>query len=239
MIHAQRYSAAQAVSNDELIQQHGELVRRIAYHLAARLPASVLVEDLIQVGMVGLLDAARQYDPSQGAAFQTYATIRIRGAMLDELRRNDWAPKSVHRKARELEQAIHRIESRTGRDARAAEIIEELSIDAEEYHRILQDARSARVLNFQDLGLADAAFQETLPDAGPGPLEGLESAQFRQRLAEAIAGLPERERMVVGFYYDNEFNLKEIGRILGVSESRISQLLSQAHLRLRARMGER
>lgn len=235
---AQNYAAAQAFSSEELIERHGELVKRIAYHLAARLPASVLVEDLIQVGMVGLLDAARQYDPSQGAAFQTYATIRIRGAMLDELRRNDWAPKSVHRKARELEQAIQRIEARTGRDARAAEIMEDLGIDAEEYHRILNDARAARVLNFQDLGSTETSFQESLPDASPGPLEGLETERFQRRLAEAIASLPERERMVIAFYYDNEFNLKEIGRILGVSESRISQLLSQAHLRLRARMAD-
>ena len=221
---------------DALVETHAPLVKRIAYHLSARLPPSVMVDDLIQAGMLGLLDAARQYDPSQGASFETYATIRVRGAMLDELRRNDWAPKSVHRKARELADAIHRIEARTGRDARDQEVADELGISLEEYHQILHDAATCRIFNFEEIGLNDDALGDLLRDRSAGPVENLQWEQLRRHLAEAVASLPERERLIVSLYYDGDFNLREVGAMLGVSESRISQLLSQAHLRLRARL---
>jgi len=234
------YSSIEADTPDQLVERYAPLVKRIAYHLIARLPASVAVDDLIQSGMLGLLDAARQYDPSQGAQFETYARIRVRGAMLDELRRNDWAPKSVHRRARDLEAAIRRIEGATGRDARDSEVALEMGISLEEYFQILQDANACAVLNFDDLGMDQDAIGEDgrIGGSGGGVLDGLLNEQFQSRLAEAIAGLPERERMIVSFYYDNEFNLREIGNLLGVSESRISQLLSQAHLRLRSRLVE-
>jgi len=218
---------------EDLIEQHAPLVQRIAYHLKARLPASVLVDDLIQVGMIGLLDAWQQYDPRQGASFETYATIRIRGAMLDELRRNDWAPKSVHRKARELHDVVKRIEDRTGREARAAEIADELGVSLEEYHQLLQESNACRIHSFVDLGVDEDGLGLDGRSHAAGPMEGLQEEQFRENLVEAIENLPEREKLVVSLYYDEEFNLREIGEILGVSESRISQLLSQAHNRLR------
>lgn len=224
--------------NDEFVKQHTVLVKRIAYHLSARLPHSVVVDDLIQAGMLGLLDAAKQYDSSQGASFETYATIRIRGSMLDELRRNDWAPKSVHKKARELSEAIQRIEATTGRDARDLEVAREMGVSLEEYHQILQDATTCRVLNFEDLGINEEGIGESIHDGGPGPMEGLQKVQVRRRLADAISSLPERERLIVSLYYDAELNLREIGAIMGVSESRVSQLLSQAHMRLQARLVE-
>lgn len=232
------YATTQTGSADELVTAYAPLVKRIAYHLIARLPSSVAVDDLIQAGMLGLLDASRQYDPSQGARFETYARIRIRGAMLDELRRNDWAPKSVHRKARELETAMARIENATGRDARDAEVAQEMGISLDDYYQILQDANSCAVLNFDDIGLDENSIGDGQNEYRGEPLSGMLQEQFNKRLADAIASLPERERMVISFYYDNELNLREIGDVLGVSESRISQLMSQAHMRLRARMQE-
>lgn len=235
---AQKYQNDQVCSADELVKKHASLVHRIAYHLSARLPASVMVDDLIQAGMLGLLDAAGLYDPSQGASFETYATIRIRGSMLDELRRNDWAPKSIHRKERELMQAIQRIEARTGRDARGQEIADELDISLDEYHQILQETSTCRVLNFVDLGVSEDLLGEGMQSRQPEPLANVQKAEFRQQLAQAIASLPERECFVVSMYYDDELNLKEIGEVLGVSESRISQLLSQAHLRIRTKFSD-
>jgi RNA polymerase sigma factor for flagellar operon FliA len=232
---------SQSVSNqqaDEILDKHASLVQRIAYHLSARLPASVVVDDLIQVGMIGLLDAAQQYDPSQGAQFETYATIRIRGAMLDELRRNDWAPKSVHRRSRDLMNAVHKIESRKGRDARPEEVAREMDISIDEYHEMLLETNTCRILSFVDLS-SDGDFNDDTIDSGyETPLQNIQQEEFQHHLAAAINELPEREKLVVNLYYDEEFNLREIGEVLGVSESRISQLMGQAHLRIRKIMLE-
>lgn len=222
--------------SDEFLRQHAPLVKRIAYHLAARLPPSVIMDDLIQAGMIGLLDAARQYDPSQGAAFDTYATIRIRGAMLDELRRNDWAPKSVHRKERDIMRAVREIEHETGRDARDEEIANKLGISLDDYHKQLHETSNCRVFSLDDLGMDEGALDEHLADHNSSPLEQLQSEDLKRVLGNAIANLPERERLVVTLYYHEELNLREIGMVMGVTESRVSQLMSQAMLRLRTRM---
>ncbi len=223
--------------SNELVQTHTPLVKRIAHHLIGRLPTSVMADDMIQAGMLGLLDAARRYDTGQGASFETYATLRIRGAMIDELRRNDWAPKSVHRKARNLSAAVQVVENRTGRDARDEEIIAEMGISSEEYHKILRDSCNSKIFNFDDLG-TDNDPLSMIAGSSANPLDELEDERFRRRLADAIASLPERERMVLSMYYDKELNLREIGQILGVSESRISQILSRSYARLRARLND-
>lgn len=238
MRNAKKYDASQLQSADELVQKHASMVHRIAYHLSARLPASVMVDDLIQAGMLGLLDASQLYDPTQGASFETYATIRIRGSMLDELRRNDWAPKSVHRKERELMAAIRKIEGATGRDARGQEIAEELDISLNEYHSILQETSNCRVLNFVDMGVTEDLMGEGMQSRQPEPSQTVQRDEFKKQLVEAISSLPERECFVVSMYYDDELNLKEIGKVLGVSESRVSQLLSQAHLRIRTKFAD-
>ena len=222
---------------DELIEQHAGLVHRIAHHLSARLPASVLIDDLIQAGLIGLMDAVGHYDPSQGASFETYAAIRIRGSMLDELRRNDWAPKSVHRKSRDMMSAVHRIEARTNRDARPQEIADEMEISIEEYHELVLETNTCRVLNFVEVEYEDQDFSDA-DTRNAGPLGGIQNEEFRHYLAESIRGLPEREQLIVSLYYDEELNLKEIGCVLGVSESRVSQLLSQAHLRMRSMLAQ-
>lgn len=232
------YDNLEKSGHDELVTRYASLVKRIAFHLKARLPATIPVDDLLQAGMIGLLEASRKYDASQGASFETYAGIRIRGAMLDELRRNNWAPKSVHRKTRDISEAIRTIENREGRDARDEEVVKELDISQDEYYKALQDISTHRVLNWEELGIDEDAFDHSLADRKPGVHDELERMHFQQHLSEAIATLPEREKMIVALYYESELNLREIGSVLSVSESRISQLLSQAHIRLRSRMRE-
>ncbi len=225
-----------SISN-ELVKAHTPLVKRIAHHLLGRLPTSVMADDMIQAGMLGLLDAAQRYNTRQGASFETYATLRIRGAMIDELRRNDWAPKSVHRKARSLSAAVQIVENRTGRDARDEEIMKEMGISSAEYHKILQDSCNSKIFNFDDLGTENDPLGMIAGD-DINPLDELENERFRRRLADAVASLPERERMVLSMYYDKELNLREIGKILRVSESRVSQILSRAYSRLRIKLND-
>lgn len=222
---------------DELVIRHGELVKRIAYHVVSRLPAHIEVDDLIQAGMIGLLNAAQNFTPTKGANFETYAGIRIRGAMLDEARRSNWTPRSTFRNAKQVSLAIRSIENRTGRDAKGQEIAETLGVSIEEYHRMVESAASSRILSYEQLA-GDPERASMLPDApDDGPETMLEEDQFRQALAEAIASLPERERLVLSLYYDRELNLREIGAILEVSESRVCQIHGQAVLRVRARVG--
>ena len=227
------------IESEDLVSKHAALVKRIAYHLMSRLPPSVQADDLIQAGMIGLLEASRNYDASQGASFETYAGIRIRGAMLDEIRRTDWTPRSVHRKARQVAEAVREIENQEGRDARDVEVAEKLGIDLHEYHRILQDATGCRVFSIDDAGVNGDDAPQPVADAPRNePLDSLHNADFKAALAEAISNLPERERLVMAMYYDEELNLRENGDVLGVSESRVCQIHGQALIRLRARMTE-
>ena len=223
-------------SDSEVVEKHAPLVKRIAYHLISRLPPSVQPDDLIQAGMIGLLEAARNYDSTQGASFETYAGIRIRGAMLDEIRRSDWAPRSVHKKARIVAEAVRTIENETGRDARDHEVAKCLDMSLEEYHQMLQSASAYRVMSFEDIGPGEDSYAENFTDERGTPLDGLQREDFKKTLADAIASLPERERLVMALYYNEELNLREIGEVLGVSESRVCQIHSQAVIRLQARM---
>ncbi len=230
------YSAMQQNNFEELVHKHAQLVKRIAYHLMNRLPPNVQADDLIQAGMIGLLEASRNYDPSQGASFETYAGIRIRGAMLDEIRRSDWTPRSVHRKARVVAEAMRTIENEHGRDARDVEVADELGMTLKEYHTILQDASGCRVFSLDELAAVGDVMRGQAGGVHAGPFEGLQKDAFKEALAKEIAGLPEREKLVMALYYDEELNLREIGQVLGVSESRVCQIHSQAALRLRSRL---
>ncbi len=222
---------------EDLVTQYASLVKRIAYHIMSRLPPSVQVDDLIQAGMIGLLEAARNYDADQGASFETYAGIRIRGAMLDEIRKGDWAPRSVHRKARQVADAVREVENNTGRDARDHEVAKLLGMSLDEYHKTLQDASGCRLLSFEEMGMNEDSVPSRLGRSDGGPFEGVQREDFKRNLAEAIAGLPDRERLVLTLYYDEDLNLREIGAVIGVSESRVSQIHSQALIRLQARLG--
>lgn len=233
------YADIQQSSMDELVREHATLVKRIAHHMMGRLPESVQVDDLIQSGMIGLLEAAKKYDGEKGASFETYAGIRIRGAMLDEIRRGDWAPRSVHRNARRITEAIQHIERSKGRDAEDHEIAEHLGISREEYHLILKDSMGCRLFSFEEAIEKSESGYDVFQEATPDLSLGVEKADFQRHLAEAIKTLSEREQLVLSLYYDEELNLKEIGAVLGVSESRVSQLHSQAASRLRARLVEK
>ncbi|MBL6749023.1 MAG: RNA polymerase sigma factor FliA [Nevskia sp.] len=221
-------------SDAELVRRYSDLVRRIARHLVARLPTSVDIADLIQSGVIGLLEAARNYSGAHGASFETYAGIRIRGAMLDELRRGDWAPRSVHRRLREIAAAMRAIEQECGREARDVEVAQRVGIPLDEYHRCLQDATQCQMLSINARDDDSDSFDA--PSGERTPLEEVEREEFQHNLAEAIESLPEREKLVLSLYYDDELNLREIGAVLDVSESRVCQIHGQALLRLRARM---
>jgi RNA polymerase sigma factor for flagellar operon FliA len=215
---------------DALVMRHAELVKRIAYHLAGRLPASVEVDDLIQAGMLGLLEAAANFTAGRGASFETYAGIRIRGAMIDALRKLDWAPRSVHRKSREVAKAIRELEAELGREARDAEIATRMGIDIADYHRIVQDTVACQMTNMDETGAGE------INDHGNDPFADMVDENFRTELTQAIGELPEREKLVMSLYYGDDLNLKEIGAVLKVTESRVCQLHGQALARLKARL---
>jgi len=230
------YTEAQINHAEMLIKNHAPLVKRIAHHLLARLPSSVQVDDLIQAGMIGLLEASRKYDPSRGASFETYAGIRIRGAMMDEVRKGDWVPRSVHRNARQISEAIKNIENRTGRDALDKDVAAELEMSLEVYYQHLLNSNGSRLFSLDEIEENGGDSCSFTSESSSEPHVQLQKTQFKHELSEAIAHLPERERLVLSLYYDQELNLKEIGEIISVSESRVSQILSQASLRLKSRL---
>nr|WP_216603058.1 RNA polymerase sigma factor FliA [Vibrio coralliilyticus] len=223
-------------SQRAFLEKYSVLVKRIAHHLLGRLPPSVQVEDLIQAGMIGLLEAQKNYDGSKGASFETYAGIRIRGAMLDDIRRGDWVPRSVHKNSREISQAIAQLEGELNRDPTDAEVAKRLEMSLEQYHSALTDINSSRLIGIDDLGVSEDAISHEDADEENIPFQGVADECFRTALVESIKSLPEREALVLSLYYDEELNLKEIGEVIGVSESRVSQILSQSMQRLRTKL---
>ncbi|MCD6734681.1 MAG: RNA polymerase sigma factor FliA [Burkholderiaceae bacterium] len=233
------YTARGTLDHETTLDRYGPMVRRIASQLIGRLPANVDFDDLVQAGMIGLFDAMSRFEGDRGAQFETFATQRVRGAMLDELRGTDWLPRSVRRNQRTIESAIHRAEQRLGRAPGETDIAAELELPLGEYQRLLADARGAQLVHIDEHDDADGEgsyIERTLAAAGSDPVEILGDIRFRQELVAAIDGLPERERLVMGMYYEQDMNLKEIGAVLGVTESRVSQLHTQAVARLRAQM---
>jgi RNA polymerase sigma factor FliA len=232
------YTAVRSGSTDEMVMQHAPLVKRIAYHLLNRLPASIQIDDLIQAGMLGLLEAIKQYDATQGASFDTYAGIRIRGSMIDEIRRSDWTPRSVHKKARKVSEAIRVLENKNGCAAKDIDVAAYLGISMDEYHHILQDSSSCHMFSVEELAQVGDHYLEESQFQAEQPIDSLSRDSFQQALAKAIMGLPERERLIISLYYDEELNLREIGEVLDISESRVCQISTQAILRLRSRLTE-
>ncbi len=220
---------------EEEILKYAPLVKKIALHLKARLPASVQLDDLIQVGMIGLMDALQHYVGEQGASFETYAGIRIKGAMIDEIRRNDWAPRTVHKNSRSISDAINKLSHSLGRQPYETEIADFMGVSLDNYRKMLQDANASQIVAIEDLGVTDDVIGDTSgQEQYSSPLVKFTREEFAKELANAIRKLPEKDALILSLYYDEELNLKEIGAILNFSESRSSQLLSQAIARLRS-----
>ena len=239
-MNAQMYeNTAPARNDDSLVLRHADLVKRIAYHVAGRLPSHVEVDDLIQSGMIGLLEAAQHFSSGRGASFETYAGIRIRGAMFDALRKLDWAPRSVHRRTREVAAAIQVVESRTGREATDADVADRLGVPLSEYHEIVRDGLDCHLLRLDDTDEDEnGTTLDRIQSSEPNPEREILDEARRQAVIRAIGFLPEREKTVLSLYYEQELSLKEVGAVLGVSESRICQLHSRALLKLRGILAE-
>lgn len=232
------YTPNGLTDKEECLKEYAPLVKRIAHHMMLKLPGSVEVDDLIQSGMMGLLDAASRYDELRGAQFETYAAQRIRGAMLDELRGADWLPRSMRRDMRRIETAISRLQQKLGKMPNETEIARELEVSLLEYQQMLQESRGAQLFYYEDFhGEGDEDFFDRFTiDDDSNPLELLQDEHFREALIQAIERLPERERQMMGMHYEQDMNLREIGEVMGVSESRVCQLHSQAVARLRSKL---
>ncbi len=230
------YTAQGVLTKEQQVAQYAPLVKRIAFLLLAKLPANVDVDDLIQNGMMGLLDAIDRYEEVPGAQFKTYATQRIRGGMLDGLRENDWLPRSVRREMREIEAAIRQLEHAHGRPPSETELAATLEISLADYQKILLEARGHQLIYIEDMVEVDGApyLERHVDAANLDPLALLEELGTRTAVAAALEALPEREKLMMALYYEQDLNLREIGEVMGVTESRACQLHSQAIARLRA-----
>lgn len=229
-------------TRDKLILEYAPLIKYIAQKIAARLPANIELDDLISSGVIGLMDAIDKYDSGRDNKFKTYAEFRIRGAILDELRAQDWVPRSVREKAKQLERCYAKIEQEKGRQATDEEVCEQLGISQEEYHDMLNQVRSVSLLSYDDVSNFSKQDKRALHGYGEGgaraanPFSEVNLAHFKKMIADNINDLPEKQRLVLSLYYYEDLNLKEIGRVLDVTESRVSQLHTQAILRLKGKL---
>jgi RNA polymerase sigma factor for flagellar operon FliA len=233
------YTRNGTLNRENYVSQYAPLVKRVAHQMLSKLPANVEVDDLIQAGMIGLMDAVERFEDDHGAKFETFASQRIRGAMLDELRAGDWLPRSVRRNQRTIESAITKLEHRTGRSPNEGEIARELGMDLPQYHELLSDAKGAQLCNYDDADGGDDGedfFSCRVGDSSSDPSNMLAEKRFQLSLVNAIEALPDREKTLMGLYYEQDLNMKEIAAVMGVTESRVCQLHSQAVARLRGRL---
>ena len=235
------YTVKGKADKNSLLTEHMPLVKRLAHQMKAKLPPSVEVDDLVQAGMMGLLDAINRYEENHGAQFETYAVLRIRGAMLDELRSSDWMPRSTRANMRKVEQAMATLQQQLGRPPSESEVAKSLKLSLADYQDLLGDSGGHQLVYYEDFhddeGGDSFLDRHAVDDADP--LKSLLDTDFRQTVIDAIDALPPREKMLMGLYYEEELNLKEIGAVMGVSESRVSQLHTQAVARLRTYLRER
>ena len=233
------YTAKGQLDSGALLKQYSPLVRRLAHQMIAKLPANVEIDDLIQVGMIGLNDALSRFDASHGVQFETFATQRIRGAMLDELRGNDWMSRGDRRQQRSIEAAVHKLEQRFGRAPSESEIAREMGLSLQDYQELLGKVRGTQLIYLEDMSGDDGDddyLDRHVIDEDANPIARLQDQRMRQALVKAIKNLPEREQYVMSMYYEHDMNLKEIAAVLGVTESRVCQLHSQSIARLRTRL---
>jgi RNA polymerase sigma factor for flagellar operon FliA len=231
------YNANGKSDKNQLLKEHAPLVKRLAYQLRAKLPSSVEVDDLIQAGMIGLLDAVNRYEESHGAQFETYAVQRIRGSMLDELRSTDWLPRNLRQNMRKIEVAMSALQQKLGRMPTELEVAKSMKMTLAEYQDLLSESSGHQLIYYEDYhddDEHDSFLDRFCADVSGDPLSGLLQDGFRDALITAIDSLPAREKLLMGLYYEQELNLKEIGAVMGVSESRVCQLHSQAVARIRS-----
>ncbi|MBZ8140156.1 RNA polymerase sigma factor FliA [Rubrivivax gelatinosus] len=235
------YTAKGQLDANALLKQYSSLVRRLAHQMIAKLPANVELDDLIQVGMIGLSDALSRFDAAQGVQFETFATQRIRGAMLDELRGNDWMSRGDRRHQRTIETAVHKLEQKLHRAPNESEIAQEMGLSLGDYQDLLTKVRGTQLIYLEDMSGSDGDddyLDRHVHDEEANPLGRLQDQRMRQALVDAIKNLPEREQYVMSMYYEHDMNLKEIAAVLKVTESRVCQLHSQSIARLRTRLRE-
>jgi len=234
------YTVKGKADKNDLLTEHMPLVKRLAHHMKAKLPPSVEVDDLVQAGMIGLLDAITRYEETHGAQFETYAVLRIRGAMLDELRNSDWLPRSMRQNMRKIEAAMSALQQKLGHPPSESEVAKSLKLSLADYQDMLSDGGGHQLVYYEDFHDAEGndSFLDRYAVDDADPLRSLMEGDFRQAVIDAIEALPPREKILMGLYYEEELNLKEIGAVMGVSESRVSQLHTQAVARLRASLRE-
>ena len=234
------YTVKGKADKNHLLTEHMPLVKRLAHHMKAKLPPSVEVDDLVQAGMIGLLDAISRYEETHGAQFETYAVLRIRGAMLDELRNSDWLPRSMRQNMRKIETAMATLQQKLGQPPTETEVAKHMKMSLADYQDMLSDGGGHQLVYYEDFHSEDGSdsFLDRYAVDDADPLAALMEGDFRQAVIDAIDGLPPREKILMGLYYEEELNLKEIGAVMGVSESRVSQLHTQAVSRLRAALRE-
>jgi len=226
---------------EALIVETLPLIKHIAHRVATRLPSNIEMRDLINAGVLGLLDAIDKFEPERGVKFKTYAEVRIRGAILDSLRNLDWAPRSLRKKSKDLERVYAELTQKLGRPATDEEVSEALGEDLEDFHALIDQLHGLTIGSFENLNDSEDSenYINYYPDDGSNdPYIRFETAEITSLLAEAIDSLPEKERLVLSLYYYEEFTMKEIGALLGVDESRVSQLHTKATLRLRSKLGK-
>tara|TARA_Y100001934_G_scaffold230243_1_gene277714 strand:- start:612 stop:1370 length:759 start_codon:yes stop_codon:yes gene_type:complete len=231
-----------SVENREaVIKEYSPMIKYVANRIAMRLPPHIEIDDLVSVGVLGLIDAIDKYDASRGAKFKTYAEFRVRGAILDELRSMDWVPRSVRQKASALETVIQKLQNKLGRPPEDDEVANELGMSMGELFNTMNETKSMPILSLEDLGIAkESGEQQSLLDclAGKGddPQTSLRLNELKGIIAKAIDVLPEKERLMISLYYYEELTMKEIGEVLGITESRVSQIHSKAVYRLRSKL---
>lgn len=234
------YTAKGQLDRDALIRQYSPLVRRLAHHMMAKLPPSIQVDDLIQVGLIGLSEALTRFEATQGVQFETFATQRIRGAMIDELRENDWMSRGSRKSQKEIEVALTRLEHKLGRSPSESEIAAELGLDLADYQALLYKVKGTQLVYLEDMSGSsegeDGFLDRHMVDGDADPMQLLRNQRIRGALVDAIKHLPEREQYIMSMYYEQDMNLKEIAAVLGITESRVCQLHSQSIARLRAKM---
>jgi RNA polymerase sigma factor for flagellar operon FliA len=239
----EKHSEIPAALKEQIVLEHTPLIRYIVNRIAVRLPSHIDLDDLHNTGVIGLMDAIEKYDPEKNCKFKTYAEFRIKGAILDQLRSLDWVPRSVRQKSRRLERAYGEVEQRLGRSASDEEVADSLGLQIEKFHELLNQVRGVSLVNLEELrgtgsdGERTGSYADIVEDVhSENPFAALKLHQMKHLIADTIGSLPEKERLVVSLYYYEDLNMKEIGSILGITESRVCQIHTKAVLRLRSKL---